>query len=78
MVLILLSSDNVSSSVIVIKLSNCSLYATLHWLWDFQYKPYKSVLNSLKSDIPSAVIQLQTHLKRLFERFVITWCLINV
>ena len=43
MVLILLSSDNVSSSVVVIKLSNCSLHTTLHCLGDFQFKPYVSV-----------------------------------
>ena len=78
MVLILLSSDNVSSSLTVIKLSNCSLYTTLHCLWQFQYKPYMSVLNGLKCDIPSAVLQWHINLKRWFEHFVIKWCLINV
>ena len=73
MMRILLSYDNVPSSVIVFKLSKCLLYTTLHCLWEFQYKPYKSVLNGMKFDIPSAVFQWQIHLKRWFERFVIKW-----
>ena len=67
MVCILLSSGNVSSSVIVINLSNCSLYTTLHCLWYFQYKQYKSVLNGMKCDIPRAVLQWQIQLKRRFN-----------
>ena len=38
----------------------------------------KSVLNGLKCDIPSHVLQRLKRLKRLFYHFVNQWCLISV
>ena len=42
------------------------------------FNTWKFVLNGLKYDIPSNVLQLLMHLKWLFERFVNQWCLINI
>ena len=57
---------------------DCLLYTTLLCLWDIQYKPWKFVLNGLKCDIPSLVLQRLMRLKRWFDRFVNQWCLISV
>ena len=56
----------------------CLLYTTLLCLWDLQYKPWKSVLNGLKCDIPSRVLQRLMRLKWWFDRFFNQWCLISV
>ena len=73
--LILASSDKVSLSTVLFKLINCPLYTTLHCLCDLQYKQWKSVLNSLKCDIPSDVLII---LKWWFEHFVYKLCLVKV
>ena len=52
--------------------------ATSRCLWDLQCKPWKSVLNGLKCDIPSDVLQWQIHLKRCLKCSVNNWCPIKV
>ena len=62
----------------LIQLINCLLHTILLCQWDLQYKQWKSVLNGLKCDIPSHVLQQLMPLKQWFKCFVNQWCLINV
>ena len=47
-------------------------------LWDLQYKPWQSVLNGLKCDTPTDVLQRQIHLKQWFQCLVNNLCPIKV